>query len=89
MENLERVMKVKVHKVCCGMKEESSFGNTGRRRSLAESSAPEQYGTDPKDDDLYLGRVKPAETQVEARSVSDVQIVRQTWVKGRKTHRIV
>jgi hypothetical protein len=35
---------------------------------------------DPKDGELYLSRVKPGETLVEARSDTDVQIVRQTWV---------
>ena len=32
----------------------------------------------PKDGELCLNRVKPGETLVEARSVTDVQIVRQT-----------
>ena len=44
---------------------------------------------DPKDGELCLSRVKPGETLVEARSDSDVQIDRQTWVKGRKTHRTI
>ena len=35
---------------------------------------------DPKDGELYLSRVKPGETLVEARHDTDVQIVRQTWV---------
>ena len=35
---------------------------------------------DPKDGELCLSRVKPEETLVEARSGSDVQIDRQTWV---------
>ena len=35
---------------------------------------------DPKDGELYLDRVKPEETLVEARSGSDVQIDRQIWV---------
>ncbi|KAF4678479.1 hypothetical protein FOZ62_020340, partial [Perkinsus olseni] len=34
---------------------------------------------DPKDGELCLSRVKPGETLVEARSDTDVQIVRQTW----------
>ena len=34
----------------------------------------------PKDGDLYLCRAKPEETLVEARSDTDVQIVRQIWV---------
>ena len=35
---------------------------------------------DPKDGDLCLNRVKPGETLVEARSDTDVQIVRLIWV---------
>ena len=35
---------------------------------------------DPKDGELFLNRVKPGETLVEARSDTDVQIVRQIWV---------
>ena len=35
---------------------------------------------DPKDGELCLSRVKPGETLVEARSDSDVQIDRLTWV---------
>ena len=35
---------------------------------------------DPKDGELYLSRVNPGETLVEARSDTDVQIVRLTWV---------
>ncbi len=34
----------------------------------------------PKDGELCLSRVKPGETLVEARSDSDVQIDRRTWV---------
>ena len=40
----------------------------------------EYVGQDPKDGELCLSRVKPEETLVEARSDTDVQIVRQTWV---------
>ena len=40
----------------------------------------ERVCSDPKDGELYLSRVKPGETLVEARSDTDVQIVRQTWV---------
>ena len=39
---------------------------------------PEQVAHDPKDGDLCLGRAKPRETMVEARSGSDVQIDRLT-----------
>jgi len=35
---------------------------------------------DPKDSELCLYRVKPEEILVEARSDTDVQIVRQIWV---------
>jgi len=35
---------------------------------------------DPKGGELCLSRVKPGETLVEARSDTDVQIVRLTWV---------
>lgn len=35
---------------------------------------------DPKDGELCLGRARPEETLVEARSGSDVQIDRPTWV---------
>ena len=35
---------------------------------------------DPKDGELFLNRVKPGETLVEARSGSDVQIDREIWV---------
>jgi len=40
----------------------------------------ERICLDPKGGDLCLGRVKPGETLVEARSGSDVQIDRQIWV---------
>ena len=35
---------------------------------------------DPKDGELCLNRAKPGETLVEARSDSNVQIDRRTWV---------
>ena len=35
---------------------------------------------DPKDGELCLSRAKPAETPVEARRNTDVQIVSRTWV---------
>ena len=43
-------------------------------------SAWEHACWDPKDGELCLCRAKPGETLVEARSASDVQIDRQTWV---------
>ena len=40
----------------------------------------EQRCWDPKDGELCPNRVKPEETLVEARSDTDVQIVRRIWV---------
>ena len=45
-----------------------------------ERSECEHTCWDPKDGELCLNRVKPEETLVEARSDTDVQIVRLTWV---------
>ena len=47
---------------------------------LCERFEYEHSCWDPKDGELCLSRVKPGETLVEARSDTDVQIVRQTWV---------
>jgi len=52
----------------------------GRSACFYNRSEHEQRWWDPKDGELCLGRVKPEETLVEARSGSDVQIDRQTWV---------
>ena len=48
--------------------------------SSEERSECEHTCWDPKDGELCLNRVKPEETLVEARSGTDVQIVRQIWV---------
>ena len=61
---------------------------TGGRRKLhhrptvsfCERFEYEHICWDPKDGELCLSRAKPEETLVEARSDTDVQIVRQTWV---------
>ena len=60
---------------------------TTRGASLAEPNGHavagfecERICCDPKDGELCLRRVKPEETLVEARSGSDVQIDRRTWV---------
>ena len=47
---------------------------------LSDRSEQEHICWDPKDGELCLSRAKPEETLVEARSGSDVQIDRQTWV---------
>jgi hypothetical protein len=47
---------------------------------FSEGLAVERVCCDPKDGELFLRRVKPEETLVEARSGSDVQIDRRTWV---------
>lgn len=49
----------------------------GRRAKSALKSG----GLDPKLGDLGLDRVKPFEREVEARSITDVQIVCMIWVK--------
>ncbi len=53
-----------------------------RRPSLmfSDGLAVERVCCDPKDGELFLRRAKPEETLVEARSGSDVQIDRRTWV---------
>ena len=48
--------------------------------SLCEGFECEHTCWDPKDGELCLSRAKPEETLVEARSDTDVQIVRLTWV---------
>ena len=54
--------------------------STVRDRGASEVIETERDCWDPKGGELCLGRVKPGETLVEARSDSDVQIDRQTWV---------
>ena len=45
-----------------------------------EGTAEQHVCSDPKDGELCLSRVKSGETLMEARSDTDVQIVRQTCV---------
>ena len=71
---------------------ESNFCGCESRGETRGASLAEPYGhavagfecericCDPKDGELCLRRVKPEETLVEARSGSDVQIDRRTWV---------
>jgi hypothetical protein len=47
---------------------------------LAERFEYYHTGSDPKDGELCVSRVKSGETLMEARSGTDVQIVRQTCV---------
>ena len=56
------------------------FAPSAGRNPPGEWSECEHICWDPKDGELCLNRVKPGETQVEARSDSDVQIDRQIWV---------
>ena len=44
---------------------------------------------DPKDGELCLNRTNSEETLMEVRIDTDVQIVRHTWVQGRKTNRTI
>ena len=55
-------------------------GRTIDRSVTCERFEFEHICWDPKDGDLCLNRVKPGETLVEARSDTDVQIVRLIWV---------
>jgi hypothetical protein len=57
-----------------------SLGHRGPSLMFSEGLAVERVCCDPKDGELFLRRVKPEETLVEARSGSDVQIDRRTWV---------
>ena len=47
---------------------------------LYERFELEQTCWDPKDGELWVSRVKSEETLMEARSVADVQIARQTYL---------
>jgi len=62
---------------------------SGRLVRLRAGTAQEHGRQDPKNSELCLQRAKPEETLVEARSDTDVQIVRHMWAKGRKTNRTV
>ena len=55
-----------------------NFAQSAGLNPSGERSECEHTCWDPKDGELCLNRVKPGETLVEARSVTDVQIVRQT-----------
>ena len=60
-----------------------SFGGDARSTDFNPKGAKFEYEhicRDPKDGELCLKRVKPGETLVEARSGSDVQIDRHSWV---------
>ena len=67
------VMKVKVEIPVMGSID-------ARTRTSWDGSAVEHVCWDPKDGELCLSGAKPEETLVEARSDTDVQIVRLTWV---------
>jgi hypothetical protein len=72
-------MKVKVSSAGCGtMRRLGGAAVSGGRRTRRHDQ--EHICWDPKDGELCLSRVKPGETLVEARSDTDVQIVRLTWV---------
>jgi hypothetical protein len=69
-------MKVKVVSAA----EVGTVRGTIDRSFACERFEYEHIRWDPKDGDLCLNRVKPGETLVEARSDTDVQIVRLIWV---------
>ena len=66
-------MKVKGRDLCRG-------GHRRPDQTFCDGSEAEHVCWDPKDGELCPSRVKPEETLVEARSDSDVQIDRRTWV---------
>ncbi len=72
----------------CGASGIAASSRTAGRDGHYTSRA-EHGRRDPKDGELCLGRAKPEETLVEARSRSDVQIDGRTWVWGRKTNRTI
>ena len=57
-----------------------TFAQSAGHNPSGERSECEHTCWDPKDGELFLGRMKPGETLVEVRSDSDVQIDRQIWV---------
>jgi len=77
-----RVFKTQSKK--CEMKVNRRQGNaleqSPQRRPALSWSEEERSRWDPKDGELCPSRAKPGETLVEARSDTDVQIVRLTWV---------
>ena len=68
----------------CGMKVRGVGGREAAPSADLDPSGDrfewEHLCWDPKDGELCLSRAKPGETLVEARSDSDVQIDRRTWV---------
>lgn len=66
-------MKVKSWDFCRGKHQRPDL-------MFTDGTEVEHVCWDPKDGELCLSRVKPEETLVEARSDSDVQIDRRTWV---------
>ena len=51
-----------------------------RLGGIVREAEQERTRWDPKDGELCLSRAKSEETLMEARSESDVQIDRQTWI---------
>ena len=51
-----------------------------RLGDIVREAEQERTRWDPKDGELCLSRAKSEETLMEARSDSDVQIDRQTWI---------
>ena len=71
----------RVFKPVCAMKVTAGiFLCTSNRPSNRVRFEYEHKCLDPKDGELCLCRVNSGETLMEARSDTDVQIVRQTWV---------
>ncbi len=73
--------RVSKEKVVVGLLRQDPFLRcTAVRRVLCGLNEKEHACWDPKDGELCLVRVKGTETCLEARSDTDVQIVRLNWV---------
>ena len=62
---------------------------TSRRLISGQRFECEYVYQDTKDGELCLNRMNSEETLMEVRIDTDVQIVRHTWVQGRKTNRTI
>lgn len=71
------------------MEKRKRFAHSWMKLFFTIFHSMELVAWDPKNDDLYLTRLKSEEIPMEDRSGADVQIVRSSWVKRRKTHRII
>ena len=76
----ERGNLVGARKLTSGIPEPQQSGAPSANPDLLRRVRVEHGGRDPKDGELCLSGAKPKETLVEARSDTDMQNVRLTWV---------